>query len=365
MKRILSIVLAVLLLGGVTAVLLREAGADDDDGTATTTVYGMVGSEKSEFFADPEVIRELAGHGLTVRIDPVGSWAMEEAGLDGYDFAFPSSQGPADVLRERLGDTELPARPFYSPLVVMARASAAEVLAAGGIAELDGEHRGLLRMAPYLTAVEEGRTWQDLTGAEAHTELSGALYISSTDPLTSNSGAEYLAAASYVADGDRVADGAEAIERTAPLLRRLIQVQGAQRSSSDAPYRDFLSGIGNSLVLVYESQVAHLLLSGRQPPEDLVVLYPDTTVFSDHTVVPFTEAGKELGELLTNDPELRELAVRHGFRPQGSTAEFAAAVAGHTGYLNHDLTGVRQAPSPTSPVLRAMAERAREQEAGS
>ncbi|WP_313896106.1 hypothetical protein [Streptomyces sp. YIM 98790] len=363
MKRILSIVLAVLLLGGVTAVLLREAGADDDGGTATTTVYGMVGSEKSGFFADPEVTRVLADRGLTVRIDPVGSWAMEEADLDGYDFAFPGSQGPADVLQQRVGDTELPARPFYSPLVVMARSSAARVLADNGLAELDGERRGLLRMAPYLAAVEEGRTWQELAGAERHTELSGTLYVSTTDPLASNSGALYLAAASYVADGDRVADGAEAIERTAPLLRRLIQVQGAQQSSSDAPFRDFLSGIGNSLVLVYESQVASLLLNGEQPPEDLVVLYPDTTVASDHTVVPFTEAGRRLGDLLADDPELRALAVRHGFRPQGSTAEFAAATAGLTGYLNHDLTGVRQAPSPTSPVLRDMAERAREQEA--
>ncbi|MFJ6805012.1 hypothetical protein ACIQRK_03030 [Streptomyces anulatus] len=117
------------------------------------------------------------------------------------------------------------------------------------------------------------------------------------------------------------------MERTAPLMRKLVQVQGAQQTSSDAPFRDFISGVGNPLVLVYESQVASLLMSSqRQKIGDLVVLYPDTTVSSDHTLVPLTDHGREPGELLSTDPGLRELAVRHGFRPQGAAAEFITGV---------------------------------------
>ncbi|UED88191.1 hypothetical protein K4G22_01010 [Streptomyces profundus] len=360
-----------LLLAGVAAALVvgRDTG-DGDGGGGSVTVSGVIGSEKAEFFADPDVVAALADEGLTVRAQSVGSWAMDDVDLAGYDFAFPSSQGPADALRGESGDPSAPLRPFYSPLVVLAHREAAEVLAANGLATLEADNVGRLFMADYLSAVEESRTWQELEGAMAQDGLSGALYVSSTDPLTSNSGALYLAAASFVAnDGQVVADEA-AIERTAPLLRALVRVQGTQQSSSDGPFRDFVSGVGNPLVLAYESQVASLLIGGADSgdegdaghaahAESMVVLYPDTTATSDHTLVPLTEGGRRLGEALTDDPELRRLAVRHGFRPQGATAEFTEATAAHSAYLRDGLDGVRQVPVPTADVLRAMAERAR------
>ncbi|AVH56806.1 MULTISPECIES: substrate-binding domain-containing protein [Streptomyces] len=355
MRRIAGIVLAVLLIGGVVAAVV--AGRNDQDkGTATKTVQGVIGSEKAEFFADPDVVKALAAKGYTVKTETSGSWAMEGLDLKGYDFAFPSSQAPADELADKYHVRQPLPRPFYSPLVVVAHRSAAQVLAANGLAALD-KNTGTLKMAAYLDAAEHDRTWQQLKGAKAHGELSGTLYITTTDPDTSNSGALYLAAASYVADGGRVAADTAAVERTAPLMHKLISVQGAQQSSTDAAFRDFISGAGNPLVLVYESQVAALLAEG-QDVGDLTVLYPDTTANSDHTVVPLTPQGRSLGELLSSDPTLRELAVRHGFRPQGATAEFTAATASHTAYLNQKLTGVRQAPVPASKVLHEMARRA-------
>ncbi|MFI8424143.1 hypothetical protein [Streptomyces sp. NPDC085479] len=360
-RRILGIVLAVLLLGGVAVVLVT--GGDQDKGMATKTVRGVIGSEKSEFFADPDVVKALHAKGLTVRTETSGSWDMEQLPLEGYDFAFPSSKGPADELRAKATDkaAAAPLRPFYSPLVVVAHSNAARILAGNGLATLGTRGTsGILKMDAYLAAVRADRSWQQLKGADRHAELSGTLFITSTDPVASNSGALYLAAASYVADGGRVADGKEAVGRTAPLLRKLTQVQGAQQTSSDAPFRDFVSGVGNPLVLVYESQVAAQLIAGR-PMGDLVVLYPDTTVNSDHTLVPLTEGGKELGRLLAEDPELRRLAVRHGFRPQGASPEFTEATGKHGEYLNQTLTGVRQAPVPTGAVLRDMARRARDQ----
>jgi hypothetical protein len=357
-KRILGIVLAVLLLGGVAVIAL--AGRGEDTGTATTTVRGVIGSEKAEFFADPDVVKALADKGLTVKAETSGSWAMDQLALTDYDFAFPGSKAPADGISEKSGNnTEFssgtPIRPFYSPLVVVAHGPAAEVLAANGLAQLDGDHRGTLDMAAYLDAADKDGVWQDLKGADAYGELTGALFISSTSPETSNSGALYLAAASYVAGGGQVATDAGP---TAPLMRKLIAVQGAQQTSSDGPFRDFISGVGNPLVLVYESQIASLLVQQQQVPDDLVVLYPDTTVNSDHTLVPLSEAGLRLGEALRDDERLRELAVRHGFRPQSAPQVFTKAVAAHTAYLNQEMTGVRQAPVPTQEVLHEIARRA-------
>ncbi|MEU1198407.1 substrate-binding domain-containing protein [Streptomyces sp. NPDC005813] len=357
MRRIAGIVLAVLLIGGVAAAVV--AGREGQDkGTATKTVRGVIGSEKAEFFADPDVVKALAAKGYTVKTETSGSWAMEGLDLKGYDFAFPSSQAPADELAGKYHARQPLPRPFYSPLVVVAHRSAAQVLAANGLATLD-RNTGTLKMGACLDAARHDRTWQQLKGAAAHGELTGTLYVATTDPATSNSGALYLAAASYVADKGRVAASTADVERTAPLMRKLISVQGAQQSSTDAAFRDFISGAGNPLVLVYESQVAALLdEDGGREAGDLTVLYPDTTANSDHTVVPLTDAGRALGELLSTDPTLRRLAVRHGFRPQGATAEFTAATAGRTSYLNQKLTGVRQAPVPASKVLHEMARRA-------
>ncbi|MFC8670503.1 MULTISPECIES: hypothetical protein [Streptomyces] len=357
MRRIVAIVLAVFLIGGVAAAVV--AGREKQDkSTATKTVLGVIGSEKAEFFADPDVVKALAAKGYTLKTETSGSWAMEGLDLKGYDFAFPSSQAPADELAAKYDVRQPLPRPFYSPLVVVAHRSAAAVLADNGLATLPAKGNGTFKMAAYLKAAGADRTWQQLKGAERHGELSGTLFISTTDPTSSNSGALYLAAASYVADGGRVADGTAAVNRTAPLMRKLISVQGAQQTSSDAAFRDFISGVGNPLVLVYESQVASLLAQG-QDVGDLTVLYPDTTANSDHTVVPLTDEGRALGELLGTDKELRKLAVRHGFRPQGTSAEFTAATAAHTTYLNQKLTGVRQSPVPASKVLHEMARRAR------
>ncbi|MFJ6805013.1 hypothetical protein ACIQRK_03035 [Streptomyces anulatus] len=96
-----------------------------------------------------------------------------------------------------------PLRPFYSPLVVVAHRNAAEVLADNGLARLraDGGSKfttqETLLMGPCLAAAEDDRTWQQLKGAPGQPELSGTVLITSTDPVTSNSGALYLAAASY------------------------------------------------------------------------------------------------------------------------------------------------------------------------
>ncbi|MFD3825861.1 substrate-binding domain-containing protein [Streptomyces sp. NPDC058625] len=357
MRRIAGIILAVLLIGGVVAAVV--AGRDNEEtGTATKTVRMVIGSEKAEFFADPDVVKALDAKGYTVEAQTSGSWAMEGLDLTGYDLAFPSSQAPAaELAAKHKVQGSLP-RPFYSPLVVVAHSGAAEVLARNRLATLDGRSRGTLRMDAYLEAAEDDRTWQELEGAGEYGELTGTLYISSTDPETSNSGALYLAAASYVANGGKVVSSDAEVGRAAPLMRKLVSVQGAQQASSDAVFRDFVSGAGNPLVLIYESQVA-ALLGEQQNPDDLVVLYPDTTVNSDHTVVPLTDDGKGLAELLGTEPALRKLAVRHGFRPQGDLAEFEQATSRRTAYLKQELTGVRQAPVPTSAVLRELARRAR------
>ncbi|WP_030159471.1 substrate-binding domain-containing protein [Streptomyces sp. NRRL S-244] len=357
MRRILGIALAVLLLGGVIAVVL--AGGEKTPTTATKTVKGVIGSEKSEYFRDPDVVKALADKGYTVKTETSGSWAMDQLALKEFDFAFPGSSEPAPEIEAAAGvKGAQTTKPFFSPLVVIARANAAKVLADNNLAKMTGKNSGALLMGPYLKAAAEDRNWQDLSGSAAFAELTGRVYIKTTDPATSNSGALFLAATSNVANDRTVVSDQAGIDRTAPLMQKLIRVQGALEPSTDDPFRAFISGSGEPLILAYESQVASLLQQ-KQAPGDMVVLYPDTTVNSPHTFVPISENAKELGSLLANDPKLRELAVRHGFRPQNGVPEFTAATAAHAAYLNPELTGIRQVSAPTVKILMALAARAK------
>ncbi|MEU9232798.1 substrate-binding domain-containing protein [Streptomyces subrutilus] len=359
MRRILGIVLGLLLIGGVVAVAL--VNGQDPEAPATKTVRGVIGSEKSEFFRDPDVVKALAAKGYTVKTETSGSWAMDQLALQEFDFAFPSSSEPAKEVEAAAGiKGAQQAKPFYSPLVVIARSNAAKVLADNGLAKTTGKNSGTLLMGPFLKAAAEDRTWQQLSGASAHAELTGTVFVKTTDPSTSNSGALFLAATSHVANGGNIVSDDAGVARAAPLMRKLISVQGALEPSTDDPFRAFISGSGEPLILVYESQVAALLLQ-KQDPGDMVVLYPDTTVNTAHTFVPLGEQARELGTLLATDPKLRELVVHHGFRPQDGVPEFTAATAPHAGYLNPALTGIRQVGTPTVKILMALASRAKGQ----
>ncbi|WP_329380093.1 substrate-binding domain-containing protein [Streptomyces sp. NBC_01351] len=357
MRRILGIVLGLLLIGGVAAVVLLKG--QDPESTATKTVRGVIGSEKSDFFRDPDVVKALKEKGYTVKAESSGSWAMDQLALKEYDFAFPSSSEPAKEVAAAAGvQGAQETKPFFSPVVVIARPNAAKILGDAGLVKMTGTNTGTLLMGPYLKAASEDRNWQQLAGASAHPELTGRVFIKTTDPATSNSGALFLALASNVANGNNIVDDDAAVERTAPLMRKLISVQGSLEPSTDGPFRAFISGSGEPLILAYESQVASMLLQ-RQDPGEMVVLYPDTTVNTAHTFVPLNENARDLGTLLTTDPRLRELVMQRGFRPQQGLAEFTAVTAPHSAYLNPGLTGIRQVNTPTVKILMALAQRAK------
>ena len=78
---------------------------------------------------------------------------------------------------------------------------------------------------------------------------------------SSNSGALYLAMTSFVAEQQRVVADQAGIGRTAPLLRKLIAPQGAQQTSTDAPFRDFISGVGKYLFTPLAEAVVFAMLA--------------------------------------------------------------------------------------------------------
>ncbi len=107
-------------------------------------------------------------------------------------------------------------------------------------------------------------------------------------------------------------------------MAQLFLEQGFSTSSSEEPFDDYLSqGIGSKpLVMIYEAQ----FLGREMDPatkssitSDMVLMYPTPDVLSKHTLIPLTDPGDQVGQLLMDDPELVRLAAVHGFRPADPT----------------------------------------------
>ncbi|MFJ4669210.1 hypothetical protein [Kitasatospora purpeofusca] len=329
MKRVIGVLTVLLVLGGLAfAVLNRKTDHPKDDPGKLITLTGMVGSEKGAFFDDQKVKDALKARGLVVNTQSAGSWQMGDLKNDNLDFVFPASQQPAEAIKAAHNLKSTPTRPFYSPLVIVTYRSTANVLAQNNLAFEDESHVWKFSMKNFLNGVDAKQTWQKLPRPpenEKPGDLVGSIFLTTTNPETSSSGALYLAMVSYLLNGDQVVPSPDGVTpQIGEKLRAVIAPQGVMKNSTEEPFMDFVSGNGRPLVLAYESQALELVLKGKAP-KDMVMLYPDTTVVSDHTMVAFNDKGQRLADALSDDPALRDLEIQYGFRPSGAAGATAFA----------------------------------------
>ncbi len=92
--------------------------------------------------------------------------------------------------------------------------------------------------------------------------------------------------------------------------------QGLQESSSAGPFENYTTmGLGKApLVMIYESQFLEYQSKQSQPNTEMVLLYPQPTIYTKNILVPFTENGHKLGNALASDLELQKLAAQYGYR---------------------------------------------------
>jgi hypothetical protein len=338
-KRTIGIALAVLLIAGIVAAVLigRSAGASSHapakDAKGLTIVKGVIGSEKAPFFADPQVKKEFAAHGLNVQVTTAGSRQIATTvDLKPLDFVFPSSAPAAEKIEEKLSKSTNFA-PFYSPMAIATFKPIVGLLKNAGIAYQSSDGIWHLNMAAYLKAVAAGTRWDQLPGAASVYPSSRSVLISSTDIRQSNSAAMYLSIASYVANQNNVVSSQADQSAVINPVSSLFLEQGFSASSSEEPFDDYLSqGIGSKpMVMIYEAQFLGQEMSATQSSaitKDMVLMYPDPDVFSKHTLVGITASGAKVGNLLVNDPKLAKLAALYGFRPADPSV-FAAELKAH------------------------------------
>jgi hypothetical protein len=321
-RRSLSLLLAALLLVGIgAAVALGRRGSDQPSaspsGAATTTVHGVIGSEKAPFFRDPDVRAAFARHGVTVVVDTAGSREMvTSTDLSKYDFAFPAGAPQGQEIKQKRKATAAYV-PFFTPMAIATFQPIVDLLTAAGVVRRDpGDQHLVLDVGKYLELVQQHKRWNQLTPNTAYS-VNKSILITSTDVRTSNSAAMYLSLASYVANGNNILDGDPAADRVLPQMAPLFLEQGFVASSSEEPFQDYLTiGIGKEpMVMLYEAQYrGEQIAHNPALTKDRVLVYPSPTVYSKHTFVPLTASGDRVGQLLSTDPDLQHLAVRLGFR---------------------------------------------------
>ncbi|MEN9891382.1 MAG: hypothetical protein RLY78_1677 [Pseudomonadota bacterium] len=335
MRRWLARALAGVLIAGVGGGIWLSASEQrlQAESRQQLSLRGLIGSEKSAFFADPRVQAALAAQGLTVAVDKAGSRSIAtQADPSRDDFAFPSGAPAAAQIAGRAGSAAAGATtPFYTPMVVASWQPVAEILVANGVARRDGALRYTLDLGRLMALMSEGRRWKDLTGSAAFPSGKSVL-VASTDLRSSNSASMYLALLSYAANHEQVVRSRAEVEAVVPQVADFFLRQGFQDGSSSEPFQDFLAlGMGKTpLLLAYESQLVQHWLQHRPAPAagsaptaggggaaPMVVLYPQPTLYSKHVLVPFNEGGRRLARALDSDPTLRELAQEHGFRTSG------------------------------------------------
>jgi hypothetical protein len=348
-RRLAAIGLAVLLIIGVGYGIVSSVR--DAVGPGAVAVRGLIGSEKAPFFADPRVAAALKRGGFVVSTSTAGSRQIAGADLSQQDFAFPAGVPSAEKIRlDHPGSKAVV--PFYTPMAIATWRPIVDLLTKAGVVHVAGNVT-LLDVAGYMKLVDKNTRWRDLSGNTAY-PVNKSILITSTDVRRSNSAAMYLSLASYSANDDNIVENDAEVSSIMARLAPLFLRQGFVASSTEEPFEDYLvQGMGKSpMVMIYESQFVQRAAAadGSITPE-MVLMYPDPTIFSKHTFVGLTPNGIRLGDFLTNDPEMRGLATQYGFRTT-DTAAFASFVADHQLAVPTSIIDVID--PPTYETLEAM-----------
>ncbi|MBO0854372.1 MAG: hypothetical protein J2P18_11445 [Nocardia sp.] len=339
---VLVVTVLICALTAQTGAKPKSAAVASAPTAGLTTVHGVVGSEKMNFFTDPKVVNALARKGIAVHADPAGSRQIATSvDLGHLDFAFPSSSVSAErIQRKRNITTKY--TPFSSPMVVASFGPIVDLLTKAGIV-----HPGPtpnFDMQRFVDLAQQGTRWNQLDGNTSY-PVDKNILLSTTDPRTSNSASMYLAVAAYVANDNSMVQGPEAENFVLSKVARLFTKQGYTENSSEGPFIEYLTGgMGPTpMVWGYESQYVEAAAAGKLPA-DSVLMYPSPTVISQHTLIPLTSGGDRLGQLLTTDPELQRLAAEHGFRT-ADRSQFGKVVDEHKIPVAPNVVNVVDTPS--------------------
>lgn len=322
---LVAVVLVLIVL--FTTVLHPQAPQIAKTPTAMSqvTINCAIGSEKADLMHDSEVQRILSQkYGLTVNVTIKGS--LDQAVLttdqikqQGLDCLWPSSTAAQNVFQARHTN----AFPNYraesvlnSPEVIYAGPEGTNALQKIGVVQKRDNKYFIVDMKKLLqNYVLKGITWEKLGTAN----IRGPITIASTDPAQSNSAFTlYLLELGIVSTNDpyKVPSVPQA-KAALPTIRTLYDSQGLQTNGSAFGFEQWLLQGGEfryPLYANYESQILEEALKNKDALQEVRVLYPDPTVYSDHPILALNTKAARLIDAM-KDKDIQKIAwTRYGFR---------------------------------------------------
>ncbi|MEV0660837.1 hypothetical protein ACIBI3_11265 [Actinomadura luteofluorescens] len=318
---VFAVLLALVCAGASLVVLVARPGP-------VVTIRGIMAS-KQDFFNDEKVQDLLLEHHIRVEVTPRGSGevAAEVLGqkTESYDFAFPSGQPAADLIRKERSRRRLYNRTTYlftSPIVLASYREYAETLVRRGVAERHSGGPGdalyyTLKTAEFVESGRRGETWNDI-GIKGITNGNRVL-ARTAGVCRSNSGLTYLGLVAYVVNGGKPVQTEIEADQIAKKIGPLITGTGMPESELFSIYVTPEGKSQGPIVVVYEHQFfayqqEHRRNSGRVDTER-VLLYPEQEFQTDPAYISLKRGnGDRLGQLLRTDPGLRRRMMELGFR---------------------------------------------------
>lgn len=278
------------------------------------TLAGFVGGEKIHFLENPQVQKILLDdYAINLDIYKAGSIDMVRADHAGKSFLFPSNQTALELYETTIGKPYKQDIIFNTPIVLYSHKMVADKLVAAGLANKNGEVY-TVNMQAMSDALKADKKWTDI----GVNELFGPITIDTTDPSKSNSGNMFSGLLANMLNGGRVLTTAD-LGTVLPELTKIFDKLGYMQTSSSDLFSQFLTtGVGNKpMIAGYENQLLEFskMQSAAWPEvkSDLVILYPEPTVWSTHILIALDADGADLITAL-QDVRLQKIAwEQHGF----------------------------------------------------
>lgn len=344
--RVIGIIILVVIAAGAALyqfVLRDGASGGGVLNRQADEIVGLIGSEKSNFLENEDVQELLRrNHNLEVDYRKAGSIEMIDMDHSGMDFLWPSSSVALELYTLRHGSGNKSEAIFTSPIVFYSWDKVVDALVATGVGTLepDGHYEADVRAVVQM--VLDNTPWSDL-GLE---ELWDGVMITSTDPTRSNSGNLFSGLVANILYGGVVDE--PAMEEVLAQTLRIFTLQGYMQHSTGTLFERYLEQRMGSFPLIvgYENQIVEYSLQNpeawAQNKDEMRILYPVPTVFSEHPLIALNDDGERLIEAL-QDAEILKLAwEQHGFRTGPENDPSALGIEG----IPQSVTKIIRMPVP-------------------
>jgi hypothetical protein len=230
------------------------------------------------------------------------------------DFLWPSNEVALVIYEETHAGRVKSETIFRSPIVLYSWAEVTDALMAEGIVTDENGIYYTDMQALVELAVLSDQTWQDVG-----LNISRKINIISTDPVESNSGNMFYGLLANLLAPGEIADDTT-IEEILPTLKTYYDSLGFLARGSGDLFSDFIStGMGaNPLIVNYESLLIEFMLQNPTNRDEILnqlrIIYPRPTVWSNHPLIALTPNGEKLMEALKDEDIQRIAWEAHGFR---------------------------------------------------